>query len=357
MKSIIAILTSVLATIATSVTYSQSASYQKIIDSFRSTKNFDGALLVAKGGKTEFLYATGIANRISGSLITTKTKFRLCSITKTFTVALVMKLIEEGKLSLNGTIGQYLSNYKGEAKDKVNLHHLITYSSGIPNCDGGKGLEVYQTSISVDSFISKYCSGNLEFTPGTKFSYDNGGYIILGRIIEKVTGKSYAQNLQNYILTPLGMQSTGLLDNSLISEGFATPYLYSDSLGKFTNDSTFKIENFYSSGAMYSTVEDLFKFNQGLFTYKLLSKSTIDLMLISYPKLWSVAYGFWVTDNKYGNTKAKAADRRGSILGSNTTWLHLIDQDITVIIFSNTNKSPINEMREELATAALGQNL
>lgn len=87
---------------------------------------------------------------------------------------------------------EHIFRYNGEAKDKVSIHQLITYSSGIPNCEGKTGIGVYQSPVSVDDFINKYCSGKLEFEPGKQFSYDNGNYIILGRIIEKITGKSFS---------------------------------------------------------------------------------------------------------------------------------------------------------------------
>jgi CubicO group peptidase (beta-lactamase class C family) len=172
-----------------------------------------------------------------------------------------------------------LPDYNGEARDKVTIHNLLTYSSGIPNCEGNSGIAVYQSMISTDDFISKYCSGKLEFEPGKQFNYDNGGYVILGRIIEKVTGKSFLQNLNEMILKPFEMENTSMLATKDIVSGLVPTYNIDDSTKVFYIDDPMYIENYYSAGAMYSTGEDLLKFDQGIFTYKLLSKKTMDLML------------------------------------------------------------------------------
>ncbi|TDH23528.1 class A beta-lactamase-related serine hydrolase [Segetibacter sp. 3557_3] len=352
-------MTKIIAAIIIGLTYStsfgQHSAYNRIANHYTKTQNFSGAILVAKPGHPTYLHYAGLASKELQVPVTKTTKFKICSITKTFTVAMLLKLAEEGKLKLDATIGTYFPGYIGEGKDKVNLHQLITYSSGIPDCEGNTGLAVYQTEIARDSFINRYCSGALATTPGSTFKYENGGYIILGKIIELATGKSYAENLHTMILEPLGMKNTGFIADRRLVKELAQAYLYNDSTKSFTNDPPYYIENYHASAAMYSTVEDLLKFDQALFNYKLLSKATIGLMLTSYPKLWSVAYGFWVTENKYGNIKARAADRQGAMTGSNTSWLHLVDQNITVIIFSNTNATPINELREKLTLAALNQ--
>jgi CubicO group peptidase (beta-lactamase class C family) len=335
--------------------YGQVGDYAKIVDYYTNDKKFSGAVLVARGGRISYSSYRGLAHRELSTPVSGNTRFRICSITKTFTAAIVLKLVEEGKLELDSPISAYFPEYSGKGRDSVTLHHLLTYSSGIPNCNGNRGMEVYQTPIPRDSFISKYCSAAPEHLPGTRFNYENGGYIILGKIIEKVSGRTFSQNLDELILKPLGMKNTGFISGREIVEGLAAGYLYNDSTGSFENDPPYYIENFHSSAAMYSTVEDLLKFDQAIFTYKLLKKSTVEKMLTPYPELWSVAYGFWVTDNQYGGLKLRAADRQGAIMGNNTTWLHLISDNITVIIFSNTNATPINEMREKLVLATLGQ--
>jgi len=102
-----------------------------------------------------------------------------------------MKLVEENKISLDDALGKYLPNYKGEGKDKVTLHNLLTYSSGIENKLDNLGMSPYQINISLDDFIGRYCSGNLIFEPGEKSVYGNTEYILLHKIIENVSKESY----------------------------------------------------------------------------------------------------------------------------------------------------------------------
>jgi hypothetical protein len=106
---------------------------------------------------------------------------------------------------------------------------------------------------------------------------------------------------------------------------------------------------------MYSTAEDLLKFDQGIFQCKLFSKKTLDLMMTPYPELYGVAYGFWVTENKFGNQTFKVANRQGSIWGANANWLHLIDQNKTFIVLSNTNATNLEALTEQLVLVSSGQ--
>ncbi|MBK8567943.1 MAG: beta-lactamase family protein [Saprospiraceae bacterium] len=315
--------------------------------------DFDGVVGVSTGNNIDFIGAKGIADRQHNVKITPQTKFKICSITKTFTAVLVLQLVEQGKLDLNATIGKYLPWYTGEGRDKVTLHHLLTYSSGIPNCEGDLGLGVYQREISTDDFIKTYCSGKLATEPGSQFNYDNGAYIILGRIIEVVTGKSYQENLHEKILRPTALINTDFLSDFQIVEGLASSYWMDDSTKVLKNDPAYFTQNYGAAAAMYSTVEDLLKLNEALFSGKLLQKKTLDLMLTPYPELYGVAYGFWVYDLEINEKKYRAADRQGSIWGSNAAWLHLIEEQKTVIILSNTNVSDLGEIRNKLLGVSL----
>ena len=341
----------------THFTYGQTKQFDEVLNYYNTEKEFNGAVLVATNGQIDYLNAVGISNRQSGSTLNTKAKFKIASITKTFTAVLILQLYQQGKLDLKATIGKYLPNYTGEARDRVNIQNLLTYSSGIPNCEGSTGIEVYQKPISVDDFISKYSSGKLEFEPGKKFSYDNGDYIILGRIIEKLTGKSFAQNVKEKILEPLSMKNTNMLATKDIVSGLAPTYNIDDSTKAFYVDDPMYIENYYSAGAMYSTVEDILKFDNAIFSNQLLDKKTVDLMLTPFPELYGVAFGFWVTDNKFGNITTKAANRQGSIWGANANWIHLIDKNKTFIILSNTNATNLQDLTEQLVLVSTGQRL
>ena len=142
---------------------------------------------------------------------TPDTKFRLGSITKQFTATLIMQLVEEGKVKLDGKLSDYLLDYRKDIGEKVTVHQLLNHTSGIPSYTALPGFfsDVSRNPYSVADFVKKYASNNLEFEPGSKFSYNNSGYFLLGAIVEKVTGKPYEQVLKEKILDPLGMKNTG----------------------------------------------------------------------------------------------------------------------------------------------------
>ena len=334
--------------------FGQKDKFPKLLNYYNSEKNFNGVALVATNGQIDYLKGIGISNRQSGTIINSKAKFKIASVTKTFTALMIIQLMEEGKVNLNRTIGQYLPEYSGEAKDRATIENLITYSSGIPNCESYINDDIYLKPISMDSFIVKYCSGKLEAAPGTKFNYDNGDYIILGKIIEKLTGKTYRENLKERILGPLGMSNTDMLDSKDIVTGLVQSYSFDDSLKTFNADKPYYIENFFSAGSMYSTVEDLLKFDQGIFTFKLLKKETVDLMLTPHSKLENTGLGFWVS-NKYGGLDTKFAYRPGGIYGARANWIHVIDSNRTIIVLSNTNATNLFEMSEQLNAIATNQ--
>lgn len=334
----------------------QTNKFSDVVNYYNTEKNFNGAVVVATNGHIDYITGIGLSNRQSGTTINAKSKFKICSVTKTFTAIMILQLTEEGKIDLKETIGKYLPDYTGEAKNKVTGENLLTYSSGIPNCESYIGDDIYIKPVTRDSFIIKYCSGNLQSQPGTTFSYDNGNFVILGKIIEKLTGKSFEENLRQRILIPLNMQNTGMLYNKDIVKGLIQSYLYNDSLKTFGMDKPYYIENFFSAGSMYSTVEDLLKFDQGIFTYTLLKKQTVDLMLTPHKLLDNVGLGFW-TSEKYGLLNTKFCYRPGGIYGSAANWIHVIDSNRTIIALSNTDATDLFDMSRQLNGIATGQKV
>ncbi|MBC7557434.1 MAG: beta-lactamase family protein [Chryseobacterium sp.] len=336
--------------------FSQNATFSDVVNYYNTEKNFNGSVVVATSGKIDYINGIGLSNRQSDITINSKSKFKICSLTKTFTAVMVLQLLEEGKIKLDANIGTYLPDYSGEAKDKVSIENLLTYSSGLPNCESYIGDDIYTKPITRDEFITKYCSGKLEAVPGTKFSYDNGDFVILGKIIEKITGKSFEENLQQRILKPLQMENTEMLSNKNIVAGLVQSYLYDEASKNFGMDKPYYIENFFSAGAMYSTVEDLLKFDQGIFTYKLLKKPTVDLMITPHPNLDNVGLGFW-TAEKYGLLNSKFVYRPGGIYGSSANWIHVLDSNRAILVLSNTNATNLFEMSQQLNGVATNQKV
>lgn len=350
MKKIITIILIVVCQIG----FGQTEKYAEVVNYYHSQKNFNGTVLVATNGKIDFIKGIGIANRQSDNVIKADSKFKILSITKTFTAVLILQLYEEGKLDLKATFGTYFPNYKGEAKEKVTIENLLTYSSAIPNLAEKLELKTYQLPLSIDDYIDTYCSNKLDTIPGKKSAYNNGDYIILHKIIENITGKSFEKNLEEKILKPLQMQNTNKLKSTDIIQGLVDSYTFDEKINEFKNDEPYYIENFFGSGAMYSTVEDLLKFDSGIFSYKLLSKKTTELMIAPNRALENVAFGFWFA-NGYGIFNTKFVYRPGGILGSNTNWIHTLDDKKSIIVFSNTSATNLYEMSEQLYLISKGE--
>jgi CubicO group peptidase (beta-lactamase class C family) len=334
--------------------YGQASEYEEVLKFYHTQNNFNGVVLVATNGQIEFLKAIGISNRESGLAIDTKTKFKIASITKSFTAVLILQLYQQGKIDLKTAFGKYFPTYKGEAKNKVTIEHLLTYSSGIPNEAEKLGMRPYQVPISMDEYIDTYCSGNLEAIPGTKSNYSNTEYIILHKIIENITKKSFASVLQEHILNPLQMTNTHMLSSQDSVKGLTSSYTFDDSLKQFNPDEPYFIENFYGAGAMYSTVEDLLKFDNGIFENKLLSKANTDLMILPNKQLNDVAFGVWYASG-YGIFSKPFIYRTGGILGASSNWIHTIDDRKSIIVFSNTNATNLYALSEQLYLVSTGQ--
>jgi len=341
--------------------HSQIKKAEEMIDSSVKKDNFNGAVLLAQNGRTELLTYKGLSDRHYNISFSDNTKFHIFSLTKTFTAVLIMQLYERGKLDLDATISTYYPEYKGEAAQKATIRNLLTYSSGRENKDISTPEFIHQaydnTIWDLDDFITTYLSEKLVNQPGTKFSYNNGDYILLGKIIEKIYKKSFEEVLKEQILIPLKMQNTGMLHHNDIVKNIDDGYTAdeSDAFALHTPTNSY-IDNFYSAGAMYSTPKDLLIFDQAIFKNILLKKSTLDVMLTADKKLEDTALGFWVYPKSFGNVNTLFVERQGEGYGHSANWVHLPEKNLTLIILSNTKDIKyLNKMRERLISAYYGQ--
>jgi CubicO group peptidase (beta-lactamase class C family) len=160
--------------------------------------------------------------------------------------------------------------------------------------------------------------------------------------------------LQENILKPLKMESTDLLNSKDIIEGLTNSYTINDTTNILTSDEPYFIENFFGAGAMYSTVEDLLKFDNAIFNYKLLNVVNTKLMLSPNEKLNGVAFGVWYAGG-YGTFNKPFIYRTGGILGSCSNWIHSLEDKVSIIVFNNTNGTNLYELSEQLYLASKGQ--
>ncbi|OJJ14868.1 hypothetical protein BKI52_40645 [marine bacterium AO1-C] len=313
------------------------------VDAYIKKKKFSGVLLIRKNGKTLYHKSFGMANREKSIPHQNNTQYPIASITKIFTSVIILQLMEEGKIDLNKTIGHYLPSYQGPGRDKVNIHQLLTHTSGLKRSEdkqseGNLFPDIYSDSISTDELVKKYCSGELIHLPGSTFNYANGDYIILGKIIEQLTKDTYQNVLQKRILTPLKMQSSGLITNTNKPKNLAQGYTRNRKTKKITRDADKLFQNYFSGAAMYATATDLAKFADALYDKKtLLKPNSMKLFLQNYLQTRGYGYGLWVRYSTYNKTKVKVAERYGRIWGINTLVGRLMDHGITIIVLGNTN--------------------
>lgn len=296
---------------------------------------FNGSILVAEKGKIIYEKGFGMANMEWSIPNQPDTKFRIGSITKQFTAALVLQLVEEGKIKLDGKITDYLPDYRKDTGDRVTIHQLLNHTSGIPSYTSRPGFfaESSRNPYGVADFIKTFASGDLEFEPGSKFSYNNSGYSLLGAIIEKVTGKSYEAVLTERILKPLGMMNTGYDHHSTLIQKRASGY--QKTRAGFVNAPYLDMSIPYAAGSIYSTVEDLYKWDQSLYEDKILSANSKKLMFT--PGLGNYGYGMNISDQPIGKTeqKTKIIGHGGGINGFNSLLTRAVDKGQTVIILDN----------------------
>lgn len=267
-------LTGLMAALIISPSFAQTNSQRiaTLVKYYADENLFNGSILVAEKGEVIYKNAVGKANMEWDIPNTPDTKFRIGSISKQFTSMLIMQLVNEGKIELQKSVTAYLPHYRKETGDSITVQHLLTHSSGIPNyTDNDEFYKQATKPFSVPDFVRLYCSGDLEFKPGTRFSYSNSGYFILGAIIEAVSKLPYEKVLQQRILSPLKMYNTGYDHSETIIANRAAGYVRR--YNGFKNADYLHMSLPFAAGSLYSTVEDLFKWNLALYTDQLLPES------------------------------------------------------------------------------------
>jgi len=305
---------------------------------------FTGTVLVSDHDKVVFKKGYGLADREWNIPNTPDVKFRIGSITKQFTSMLVMQQVAKGTIHLDAHITDYLPYYRKDTGSKVTISQLLSHTSGVPSyTDDPKFFDdVSRSYYAPDDFVEKYCSGDLQFEPGSKFAYDNSGYFILGAILEHVTGKSYEVLLKESILTPLGMNDSGYDHYADILPKRASGY--QQALAGVVNAPYLDMSLPYAAGSLYSTVEDLYKWDQALYTDKLVAAELKEKLFT--PNLEHYGYG-WViaqipvNDPGAGDT---VIAHGGGINGFNTLEQRYINDHDLIVIFNNTPGADLNGM-------------
>lgn len=333
----------------------KAAKIDELMKLYNNHQQFNGSVLVAENGKVIFKKGYGMANMEWNIPIETDTKFRLGSITKQFTSMLILQLVQEGKIKLEGKLTDYLPDYRKDTGDRITIHQLLNHTSGIPSYTGLPNFfqEISRNPYSVSDFVKKYTSGDLEFEPGTKWNYNNSGYFLLGAIVERVTGKPYEQVLKERIFDPVGMKNTGYDHYDMILTKRASGY--EKRPGGFINAPYLDMSLPYAAGSLYSTVEDLYLWDQALYTEKLLSAQLKEVMF--KPGLSNYAYGWVVRKAPLGAKGEPVAiiEHGGGINGFNTTIMRLPESKSLIVLLNNTGGTKLGEMSQKISAILFGK--
>lgn len=332
----------------TGLSQSKAEKIDAYLKKVQEQRQFNGSALVSAAGEVILKQGYGLANMEWQLPNSADTKFRIGSITKQFTAAVILQLVDEGKVNLSGTINDYLTDYREDIGKKVTVEHLLVHTSGIPSYTGLPRFfqDISRNPYSVSDFVKEYCSGDLQFEPGAQFSYNNSGYFLLGAIIEQVTGKSYEAALQERIFSPLGMENSGYDHHATILPNRASGYDKTPT--GFRNAPYLDMGLPYAAGSLYSTVEDLYLWDQALYTEKVLPEN--QLMAMFTPRVPAFgghyAYGWSVGQHGLGDDKdsIRTISHGGGINGFNTLINRLTDDKHVIILLNNTGGTILQEI-------------
>jgi CubicO group peptidase (beta-lactamase class C family) len=313
----------------------------ELLKQYTKQNSFNGSALVAQKGKVLLEQGYGYKNATAKLLNDSNTIFQIGSITKQFTSAIILQLQEQHKLSVQDKLSKYIPDYPNG--DSITIENLLTHESGIYNYtnDDAYMQNNSANSIKLADLISLFKNKPLDFSPGTKYSYSNSGYVLLGYIIEKITGKSYFAVVKENIFNPLGMSHTGFDFKNLKSRDKATGYL------KLTSknirvapvvDSTVS----YSAGSIFTTVGDLYKWDRALYTNKIVHDSSLQKAFTPYKN--NYGYG-WVIDSSYGK---KVVMHEGGIFGFVSFIARIPADETCIILFENVQSAGLPKIAENI---------
>lgn len=312
-------------------------------------------VIVVKNGKTVFRKAYGAADVAAKTPLTPGTVLRLGSITKQFTAVAILMLAEEGKLALNDPITRFFPDYPTGGK-VITVEHLLTHTSGIVSYTGKSGyVATMGKDFTVAQMIDGFRNDPLEFEPGTQFRYNNSGYFLLGAIIERVSGTSYASFLEQRIFTPLGMKDTAY--EGVESSSAPRAIGYSAQEKGFAPAQPLSMSQPYAAGALVSTVDDLAKWDAAIASGKLLKPASWKMAFTPYklnPEK-STGYGYgWGVGTLQGTP---VVEHGGGINGFRTYALRLPEQKVFVAVLANADSGNANPevLAKKAAALAIGK--
>ncbi|WP_197056975.1 serine hydrolase [Cellulophaga sp. Hel_I_12] len=309
--------------------YSQkSKKIDTLLLTYEKANQFSGSVLVAEKGNIIFEKSYGYRNTKTKEKNTNSSIYRIYSTTKIFTATVILKLEEQGRLSLNDKLSKYYPDYpKG---DSITIANMLSHTSGIPDGD------LAEITINEEALLKDISEKPLNFSPGKSWGYSNVNYYLLGYIIKKITGIEYDKVIEDIVLNPLQMNNSGFHFNDLKNENKALGYEFMS--GKNSNEALqFKTDHPFAAGAMYSTVEDLYKFSAAIKKGEILNKKTVDKAQTPF---LNDHYGFGYDIQKILNKNTIGHSGVGP--GYRCQFFKILEDDITIIILVNSEMVPMN---------------
>jgi CubicO group peptidase (beta-lactamase class C family) len=323
----------------------------EIVTRYVESGDIHGTVLVAEKGAVLYSKAFGLANMEWDIPNEIDTKYRIYSMSKQFTALLIMQLAEAGKLDVQKPISDYLPYYRKDVGNQVTIHHLLTHTHGI--AEHYERLPIFLMPEPTQELVEKYFNNELDFQPGTKFRYsDLLGYVLLGAIIESVTGRAYEEVLQTNILDPVGMESTSYLNYRTLIKNRAADYTKTDQ-GFEHRIQAYPV---HADGAscLISTVGDLLLWDQALYSNTLLSKSYKDELFKPHVTLYPpyyYGYGWYVADPDLGGETKRVIYHTG---GGTSIILRSVSDNMTVIMLNNLRSDKLYNIGIEILTTLRG---
>jgi CubicO group peptidase (beta-lactamase class C family) len=323
------------------------------LDSYLQTNTekdlFSGVVLVAREGKPIFKKAYGMADRERNIFNQVNTRFGIASMGKMFTAVAIAQLVEQGNLSYDDVIGKYLGAewILSEVGEKVKISHLLSHTSGIAEFLTDEFLissaEIYRTLEDYKPIVKEK---SLNYKPGTQWAYCNTGFILLGAIIEKATGRDYWDYIKEHIYDPSDMDNTIGFDRNKTLPNLAMGYGKVQEEGEaFWRKTAFagKI-NGQPSGGGFSTVDDLLNFSEALKSDLLISSESKEILMSAKPGLSSMnyGYGFWIESSRFG----RVVGHGGVGFGMSANFRMFVDREYTMIILSNFSEASLPVSRK-----------
>jgi D-alanyl-D-alanine carboxypeptidase len=329
---------------------------ENLLERAARADTFSGAVLVARGGAPVFQKAYGMANQEKRIANRTDTKFNLGSMNKMFTSVAIAQLAERGQLSFDDPVSKHLPDYPNkDVAAKVTIHHLLTHTSGLGNYMTEAWIENRAKIRTAADLLPYFAQQPLKFAPGTGWRYSNAGFVVLGLIVEKLSGQSYYDYVRSHIFKPAGMSDTDSYESTREVPNMAVGYTRAGAEGPPRPENPLRPNTFWlpfrgsPAGGGYSTLGDLLKFDRALRAHKLLSAKFTELITTGKVDAPFDKYAYGFGDHRVNGKRY--VGHNGGAPGTAAQFESYPDTGYTLIVLSNYDPPVVMPLIREIEQA------